>query len=105
MTPCLAFSFYVLLPWFLTALCYERSWLASICAWAGLIVQGIINFVIPVYIYILSIDVPSVTIHALPRTWSKNARKLIAQVILLFLTAMIVISIGIHLLDGSVPAG
>merc|ERR1719433_1059958 len=56
LSPRNAFLFAVIFPWVVTAFCYESSALASMCAWAGLCVQGYINFAVPVYLYIKSLQ-------------------------------------------------
>ena len=46
-----AYGFAVVLPWIFTAFCYNASVLADVCAWAGILVMGFANFVVPAMCY------------------------------------------------------
>jgi len=91
LSPRNAFIFAVIFPWIVTAFCYESSALASMCAWAGLCVQGYINFAVPVYLYIKSLQQPfpeslspEKPVHALPKHWKTRTKYIIAWSILIF---------------------
>jgi hypothetical protein len=47
----MAFFLGVVLPWIVTAFCYEYDVLVSICSWAGNGVSGFVNFVVPAILY------------------------------------------------------
>jgi len=83
-----SFLFSVVLPWVVTMFCYESGVLASMCAWAGLFIQGYINFAVPVYLYILALRKHPRSfkgcIEALPRHWSLQTKSRLAWVILIF---------------------
>jgi len=46
-----SFFWGVVFPWIVTAFCYEQKALQTICTWAGILVQGFINFVAPALLY------------------------------------------------------
>lgn len=87
-----SFLFSVVLPWVVTMFCYESDLLANMCAWAGLCIQGYINFAVPVYLYILALRNDSSdprppfsgAIEALPRCWSLKTKRCVAWSILVF---------------------
>jgi len=110
----MGFLLAVVLPWVLTAVLYEASILARICAIAGLLIQGYINFVIPVYLYILSIDTEyesdpfllphEITggeemIHALPKSFSNKTKRIISWSILIFFMILTTFSIVYTIYD------
>merc|ERR1719471_801436 len=92
LSPRKAFFFAVIFPWIVTAFCYEAQALASMCAWAGLLVQGYINFAVPVYLYIKSLNQPisdshicaERPVHALPKHWKTQTKLWIAWALLGF---------------------
>jgi hypothetical protein len=49
--PMVSFGFAVVLPWVITMFTYRLSLLGDICSWAGIVVMGFANFVVPAMIY------------------------------------------------------
>jgi hypothetical protein len=43
--------FGVVLPWIVTAFCYEQQLLSTLCNWVAILVQGYINFLVPILVY------------------------------------------------------
>ncbi|KAA0168848.1 hypothetical protein FNF27_02010 [Cafeteria roenbergensis] len=41
----------VVLPWAVTAFCYEQQVLNQLCNWVAILVQGYINFLVPIMLY------------------------------------------------------
>ncbi|XP_062506750.1 uncharacterized protein LOC134183270 [Corticium candelabrum] len=47
----MAFFLGVVLPWIVTAFCYEYDALNTICSWAGNVISGFVNFTVPAILY------------------------------------------------------
>jgi len=41
----------VVLPWVVTAFCYEQQVLNTLCNWVAILVQGYVNFLVPILLY------------------------------------------------------
>jgi hypothetical protein len=50
-SPRMSFFFGVVAPWILTAFLYNTDILSIFCNWVAIVIQGYINFVVPVVLY------------------------------------------------------